>query len=153
MNIATDIDLIDDHDTGPRCVECGSTDAACVTGQRIYPHRPDLYGKQFWLCPCGAYCGSHRATGEPLGYPAGAETRRARSAVHRVLDPLWMNAKKGKKKRRHQVYRFLSRALDLPRAETHTAMFDQAQCRRAIEALRTYNPTRENEITAKEDAA
>lgn len=30
--------------------------AKLVTGADIYPHRPDLYSKQFWECkPCDAH--------------------------------------------------------------------------------------------------
>ena len=40
-----------------KCPYCGK-DAALVTGDKIYPHRPDLYDRNFWLCTaCDAYVG------------------------------------------------------------------------------------------------
>ena len=71
------------------CTDCGCNTPDLVTGAVIYPHRPDLADKPIWLCPCGAYCGCHPGTQDPLGSTAGPETRNARSYVHRVLDPLW----------------------------------------------------------------
>jgi len=136
----TEFPLIDDGtDWGPKCIECGQFNAGLVGGQAIYPHRRDLYAKNFWLCSCGAYCGCHPNSTNPLGYPAGRETRKARSALHAVLDPLWKGAKQ-KKKRRNSVYAFLSFKLGIPRSETHSAMFDAAMCARAIEALADFDP-------------
>jgi hypothetical protein len=136
-----DMPVIDDgQDFGPRCMECGKCDASLVGGKAIYPHRTDLYEKPFWLCACGAYCGCHPGTENPLGYPAGHDTRRARSALHRVLDPIWKNAVSKKKKRRGQVYAYLSDSLGIPREETHSAMFDAPTCRRAMNALKKFHP-------------
>lgn len=71
------------------CGECG-TAAECVSGDRVYPHRPDLADKRFYFCPsCGAYVGTHPGTCEPLGSPANAGTRSARSRAHAHFDPLW----------------------------------------------------------------
>lgn len=133
--------LVDDgQDFGPRCIECGKAEASLVGGKAIYPHRRDLYKKSFWLCTCGAYCGCHPGTENPLGYPAGPATRKARSAVHAVLDPLWRNTKRDRKKRRHAVYAYLARELGIPREDTHTGMFDSETCWRAIKALKSFKP-------------
>ena len=53
------------------CPYC-SRRAMLVTGQVIYPHRPDLHDLNFWLCDhCKAYVGTHKAG---LGW----ETARAK---------------------------------------------------------------------------
>lgn len=140
--------------TPPIC--CGS-ESRMTTGREVYAHRSDLKDRIFWICDhCGAFCGSHRHNGEPLGYPAGPELRRARSAVHALLDPIWRTAwtlyKDGEQNRkkicgvaRRRVYDFLGARLGLDREECHTAMFDLDQCRRAQEILagRTYFEIRE----------
>lgn len=97
---------------------CGKQ-AALVGGEKIYPHRPDLYAKKFFLCECGSYVGCH-ATGEPLGFPANAETRAARSAAHAAFDPLW-KAQEGFGKpafeSRSAAYKWLAQAMGVPEGE------------------------------------
>jgi hypothetical protein len=105
-----------------KCIECGSS-ADLVTGERIYPHRPDLYHKRFWLCACGAYCGCHGVTTRPLGNPCGAETRRARMAAHEAFDPLW----RSRQMDRRAAYSWLSLCMDLDRDKTHIGMMTAAQ--------------------------
>lgn len=137
--------MIDDgQNFGPKCLECGKHESNLVGGRVIYPHRPDLYKKDFWLCACGAYCGCHVSTKEPLGFPCGPKTRKARQEVHAVLDPLWKNASKGQKRRRGFIYEYLAREMGLPRDATHTAMFGVAQCEEALRFLRVYDPTKHN---------
>jgi len=55
------------------CNYCGNN-AEMVSGDAIYPHRPDLYHRKFYRCqPCGAYVGCHEGTDKPLGRLANAE--------------------------------------------------------------------------------
>lgn len=137
--IPDDFPVIDDgRDYGPRCLECRQRNSSLVGGKAIYPHRPDLYGKAFWLCACGAYCGCHPGTQSPLGFPCGPTTRKARSALHVVMDPLWTNVQHGKKKRRNAVYSFLAERMGKSRDDTHSAMFTAEECRAAIEHLKAF---------------
>lgn len=101
----------------PACVECGEA-AYLVNGKAIYPHRPDLYHKRFWLCECGAYCGCHGVTTRPLGFPAGAATRQARSAAHNAFDPLWRSGQMN----RRQAYSWLADALGIDPEDCHIGM-------------------------------
>ena len=140
--------------TPPIC--CGE-DARLVTGRAIYPHRPDLNERRFWQCNrCGGYVGTHKETWEPLGIPANAELRRARQAVHEIMDPIWQNAWTGYtdghlnrkaivKAARGRVYAFLADRLGMTRESCHTAMFDLDDCGAACAALRgvTYWTVRE----------
>ncbi len=116
--------------TIPTCIECGSR-AEIVGGSRIYPHRPDLYQKKFWLCGCGAYVGCHPGTREPLGSPAGPETRRARSAAHAAFDPLWRSGQM----RRKAAYAWLSQALGVERNDCHIGMMDQDTAKRVVQLV------------------
>lgn len=110
----------------PKCIECGDT-SRLVTGADIYRHRPDLYDNRYWLCNCGAYCGTHKGTTDPLGYPCGPATRRARSAAHDAFDRLW----RGRFMPRAQAYSWLAGELGVHPDACHIGMFD------APTALRT----------------
>lgn len=106
----------------PRCVECGKM-GRLVGGEKIYPHRPDLFHKKFYLCVCGAYCGCHPGTILALGYPAGPVTRASRLAAHAAFDKLWRNGTF----RRHEAYRWLSKMLQIPSTECHIGMMTAEQ--------------------------
>ncbi len=111
----------------PTCIECGCV-AHLVGGERIYPHRPDLYAKSFWLCECGAYCGCHPGTTAALGYPCGPGTRKARSAAHEAFDRLW---KTGVMKR-DKAYKWLSQATGISHERCHIGMMTAAEARRVV---------------------
>lgn len=115
-----------------KCDYC-HRDAKRVTGKEIYPHRPELFGKQFWRCvPCGAYVGCHPGTANPLGRLANAELRREKQSVHRILDPLW---KSGKMKR-NEAYALLAKGLNIAPQNCHVGMFDVHTCQAAVAVLR-----------------
>jgi hypothetical protein len=150
----------------PVCPYCEQP-AGLVDGTRVYPHRPDLGHKRFWLCgPCDAYVGCHaegawawvdgrRTTSDgtwPLGRLADAELRRAKSAAHRAVDPLWSGqcccdghvAAGGRCPRcgtvavpsltRSQAYAALAKAMRMNKDQCHIGLFDLEQCRAAVEA-------------------
>lgn len=104
-----------------------------VTGDVIYPHRRDLYQKNFYLCrPCDAYVGCHPGSDVPLGRLANAELRKAKSAAHAAFDPKW---KSGKLKRKN-AYAWLADKLGIPRNDCHIGMFDVKKCREVVMACR-----------------
>lgn len=118
------------------CIECGAA-ATLVDGAAIYPHRPDLHAKRFWLCACGAYCGCHGGTDKALGSPAGPETRRARGEARAAFDPLWRAKQRRaglpKSRARDLGYKWLAEQLGMTRAECHIAMMSAADARRVVE--------------------
>lgn len=116
--------------TSLTCVECGCIPSP-VTGDVIYPHRSDLSELTFWLCECGAYVGSHKQLGNPLGRPAGAETRSSRNAAHTAFDPIWRDGITS----RTNAYRWLARQLGIDVADCHIANFDAETCKRVIEIV------------------
>ena len=102
-----------------------------VGGDTIYPHRPDLYEKKFYLCrPCDAYVGCHPGTTEPLGRLANAELRKAKQAAHAAFDPKW----KGGDMKRKEAYAWLATQLGIDFNDCHIGMFDVETCRRVVDA-------------------
>lgn len=137
--------------TAPICPAC-QTAARLTDGREIYPHRPDLADKPIWACTVceDTYVGCHPGTEDPLGFPADAALREARTILHhRRLDPLWKNAartggygslneqgvKTVQKAARGRVYGFLAERMGLTRETCHTAMFTIEQCREAWAVL------------------
>ena len=108
-----------------------------VTGKKIYPHRPDLFHLNFWLCdPCNAYVGCHRRSKrhghsgtEPLGRLANKELRHAKSNAHAAFDPIWKSGRRSRK----QAYLWLAKQMNISVNNCHIGMFNIAQCRRVVE--------------------
>ena len=122
------------------CGECGRR-AELVDGLAIYPHRPDLREKLFYLCKCKAYVGTHRGTKEPLGSPANATTRTARSRAHAVFDPLWKASEArnpGKGSARRRGYAWLAGKLGIRHEDCHIGMMDVPTARRVREICQPY---------------
>ncbi len=113
------------------CPYCGKP-AERVGGDRIYPHRPDLAGKNFYLCaPCDAYVGCHPGSNKALGVPANKELRRLRNAAHASFDPLW----KSKRMTRSNAYKWLASSLSIPVEECHIGRFGPDLCLRTVEVI------------------
>ena len=97
-----------------KCIYCcGCKDyvfAKKVSGDVIYPHRPDLYHLVFYRCDeCKEYIGTHKDNGEPFGSIPTPELRIARINVHKVIDPLWHE----KKIRRGVLYSLIADHLNI----------------------------------------
>jgi hypothetical protein len=125
------------------CPYCNN-EAQLVSGDVIYPHRPDLRSKAFYLCrQCGAYVGCHPGSVRPLGRLANAELRSAKIAAHEAFDPLLLNHES-----RSAAYRWLAQQLGINRADCHIGMFDVNQCRRVVEICAAI-PTSREEVKSK----
>lgn len=115
------------------CPYCNN-EACLVGGDVIYPHRPDLRYRRFWLCaPCDAYVGCHEGTERPLGRLANSELRQAKIAAHAAFDPLWRPLNGHRRMTRKAAYGWLARELRIERENCHIGMFDVATCRRVVE--------------------
>lgn len=115
-----------------RCPYCRQ-DAVLVTGEVMYPHRPDLHQKKFWRCePCAAWVGCHDGTTNPLGRLADAELRAAKSAAHAAFDPLWTRPGG---MRRKDAYKWLADQLQMPPSRCHIGWFDLEKCRAVVAAV------------------
>jgi zinc-finger-containing domain len=114
----------------PRCDNC-NTDAKLVSGGKVYPHRPDLFGKFFWICEtCDARVGCHPGTHRALGKLATGEQRKARMYAHASFDPVW---KSGRMKRK-AAYAWLAQQVGVSKDNCHIGMFNPEQCARVVSA-------------------
>lgn len=108
--------------------------AQLVTGETVYPHRPDLHYLRFWQClPCDAWVGCHKGTKRPLGRLANAELRAAKMAAHAAFDELWRRTTPAGSFDRNGAYAWLAEQLGIERADCHIGMFDVEQCKRVVE--------------------
>ena len=114
--------------SAPICPHCQQS-AALVDGSAIYPHRPDLHAKRFYLCaPCGAYVGCHPGTTNALGTPANAQLRAARQRAHAAFDPIWQRGVQT----RTRAYKWLAHRMGIEAKAAHIALFNIEQCESAI---------------------
>lgn len=118
-----------------KCPYCGRI-PEFVGGAKIYPHRPDLAHKRFYLCaPCDAYVGSHHGSTRPLGRLANAELRAWKMKAHAAFDPLWKpRGSEGAKMSRSEAYRWLAWCLGIDGSACHIGMFDVELCKRTVHA-------------------
>lgn len=115
------------------CPYCGNP-AANVGGDVVYPHRPDLAPKRFWVClPCDARVGCHGTSDRPLGRLANAELRQWKMKAHAVFDPIW----KERRMSRGAAYRWLAEMLGVE--EVHIGEQDVAGCKEIVEICKGFN--------------
>lgn len=116
----------------PICPYC-NTPTLLRTGDVVYPHRPDLNSKLFWVCsPCDARVGCHPGKSEPLGSPANAALRSLRMQCHEKFDAFWKSGKMS----RSRAYRRL--ASDLKVSEIHIGSSDESTCKRILQAVSSW---------------
>lgn len=124
-----------------RC-ECG-TSAVLKTGRDVYPHRPDLFELNFYVCPNDGYrVGCHKNTSTPLGIPTAPETQQARRAAHAAFDELWQRKieKEGvsKSAARKAGYSWLASQLGIDAKDCHIGMMDKATAERVVTICAPY---------------
>lgn len=113
------------------CDYC-TREAKLVTGEVIYPHRSDLYNRNFWYCQhCNAYVGCHKGTDKPLGRLANEELRQWKKRAHLVFDPIWKQGHVSRK----EAYCILAEELSIPYEQCHIGMFDVEMCRKAVTVM------------------
>lgn len=123
--------VIDLHPT--TCNLCG--------GPVIYTSNTAIYGKEYgsgkcYLClDCGAYTGTHKPRPrEALGLLADESMRKGKMACHAIFDKMWMGKPKARKKR-EDLYFWLSEKMGIPPEECHFGYFDIQQLRKAYKIL------------------
>ena len=98
----------------------------------MYPSRPDLHNKNFYVCfDCDASVGCHADTKTPLGSLADATLRAARQRSHVSLNQLMDQEQLS----RGEVYRWLASELDITPQRCHIAQFDLETCSRVLAAV------------------
>jgi len=100
-----------------------------------------IYGKSYgmvYVCKnypkCNAYVGCHKGTSKPLGRLSDEKLRKMKKNLHGHFDVLW---KKGYMSRT-EAYQLLSDLMGLPPRKTHIGMFDEDQCKEALEKIDEY---------------
>ena len=115
------------------CNYCGKA-AGLFAGKEVYPHRPELAERHFWVCwPCDAWVGClNRGDGdEPMGELADEALRDARRAAHAAFDPLWQQGVMT----REAAYEWLAEAMDIPLIRCRIGRMSLADCRRVVELV------------------
>lgn len=113
------------------CPYCDA-EAKLVSGDVVFPHRPDLKNKHFYRCePCSARVGCHPGTTTPMGSLASKELRYQRSLAHLALDALW----KRNYMTRQEAYLWLAQEFG---ASTHIGQSDEATCRKIRQLANEY---------------
>lgn len=117
------------------CQYCGNK-AKLVLGGNMYPHRKDLYHKNFWFCkPCNASVGVHEHSNNvPFGPLANLELRKARSKAHSAVDFIWQSGDKT----RTATYKWLAKEMVIPVGMCHIGKFTIEQCLEAEAVANTY---------------
>lgn len=112
-----------------KCNICG--------GEVVYCSNAKIYGVEYgsgkcYLCKsCGAYVGTHKPRPkEALGLLADKQMRKGKRICHDLFDSLWIGKPKARKKR-EDLYKWLSIKMELPRELTHFGYMDLEQLRRA----------------------
>lgn len=110
------------------CHHCGQP-CRPATGAEIYPHRPDLHAKRFYICEnCEAWVGCH-ANGLPLGTAANKELRGRRRQCHEMFDSMWRD--KTHFRSRTRAYNWLHNVVGVG----HFSHMGVAECLRALEMM------------------
>jgi len=117
-----------------RCNICG--------GRVTYGSNARVYGREYgsgycYLCErCGAYVGTHKPRPrEALGLLADEPMRTGKKMCHVIFDSFWKGKPKAGKKR-HDLYGWLAREMEIPVEDCHFGYFDIDQLRRAYIILR-----------------
>lgn len=106
-------------------------------GEVIYCSNAKIYGVEYgsgkcYLCTkCGAYVGTHEPRPkEALGILADEQMRKGKKICHELFDSLWKGKSKARKKR-EDLYKWLSKKMDLPRELTHFGYMNIEQLRQS----------------------
>lgn len=116
------------------CCNCQkNVNAELINGNKVYPHRKDLYNLYFWQCQnCKGFVGTHKNSlkHKPLGVIPTKELKQARQKLHFYMDRLW---KSGKIKR-GKLYSEISEYVGYPyhNAETRTV----AECEKVLKFIK-----------------
>lgn len=108
------------------CQYC-SKPAKRIKGKELFPQRPNLYQKWFFICyPCDAWAGANCVHYEPV--LANAELRFWRNAAHYIFDQIW----KDREMTRGKAYKWLAKQMGIHKDKCHMGLFNKEQCKEVI---------------------
>lgn len=129
---------------GTYCTHCGEQ-AELTTEDKIAALKSNNPNKYFWICEsCEAWCGIHKNTSAnaPLGLPANENLRKLRQQTHYEFDQLWKRKMErdgcSSRQARNSGYKWLSEQMGICVEECHIALFNEDQCKEAIEICRPF---------------
>lgn len=118
--------------------------AQLVKGDKIYPHRPDLYYLNFYYCDNGhepAYVGCHKKNPNhghdgttPLGRLADSILRSKKSSAHQTFDPIWKEGFMSRK----EAYSWLAKELNISGKDCHIGLFNEEMCDKVVSICANY---------------
>lgn len=131
----------------PHCPYCNKA-AELVSGDVVYPHRPDLKDKWFWICkPCDAWVGTHPKDifHRALGRLANKELRILKMQAHAAFDPIWRGdcIRSERTKSRSEAYKWLAEQMGIKPAKCHIGLFDEERCREAIRICENFTSSQD----------
>lgn len=107
-----------------------------------------------WEClACDAFCTCLEGTHHPMGVLANRALRSMRRQFKELFNPLWEDvdgayphAARADRPHhrgvmRERAYAWLAEQLQIPKADCHVAMFDEAMCNRVVQLLQEQQPT------------
>jgi hypothetical protein len=98
-----------------------------------------FYGCSTWrLTGCKGSTSAHQKTGAPMGIPARAATKAARTRAHRAFDVLWTGGRMTRKK----AYAWMQKIMNLSKRDAHIANFTLEQCEYLIAEVERLYPER-----------
>lgn len=115
-----------------------------------------IYGREYgngkmYICNrypvCTGAVGIH-PNGKPLGTMVDESTRKLRRKVHSIIDPLWKQQARSKRKARGSVYGWLQRITGLSPKQCHVGMFDAEMCIEVL-GLIADHPYEHRHVTVK----
>lgn len=114
----------------PPCPYC-KAQAVLVNGVEVYPDKPDLANRRYWICrPCAAWCACHDNSARlpPLGSLANAELRVQRKRVYAEIDEVraLTNSERG------EVIDWLAKALGRETRKLHVSDLRESDCMSAL---------------------
>ena len=114
------------------CPYC-SNPAKLVTSKEFYGVD---YGTSLYTCtPCDSRVSTHKNSLEPMGSMANSLLRSTRMEAHKLVDPIWKNPFSIHS--RSQVYKAISKLMNIPIEDTHIGMFDYGKCHALMFLVKT----------------
>lgn len=107
----------------------------------------EVYGRSFgrssmcYYCKrCDYYVGCHNNSQKPLGVMASKETRKLRMKCHSKFDEFWRYNFVS----RDDGYLWLQRQMKKNEDEAHIGMFNEEDCKKLLELLKSYTLDKNN---------
>ena len=111
------------------CPECG---APLVLKHGMHG---SFFGcSQFRFTGCSGTHSAHQSgkyVGQPMGTPATADVKLARTRAHREFDQIWITGRMTRSK----AYVWLQKVLQLTKRDAHIAKMDLAQCEQLLSEI------------------